>query len=364
MATVQASGENRILIRSLLFASEASVLAGTGLYSLPEHIKLDGINLRAQTGLMYFWLMESGRLTHFVSFPRETWPQHFDISPDGTRVAVIFYEVSLKDKRPHGLGCYSFSEKKWLWKWKWSQDEVEGFPQAVKILPGGRRILVLGYQSIWYYDVETGQKVYEWRRLLRDYVVWRYALRTSYLSPSGRYLVIWQEKPFEGGALWRNRDVTVWDLERGKEISRWKKPTYECVFAKFSPDEENIVFGCKDGYVREWSIRGRAPTKELKTKGGVYSLLFSPDGRLLSVESGIGTIAVFDYLRQKEVHQFAVLNKGPYSFRTMGEQYPMAFSSQGEYFALLDKGKICLYSTSTWEQKWCVDPKPPNVLND
>lgn len=348
-----------ILIKLLSFVPGGRLLAGIVTYSLPERVMVNGISLPARTGGMYFWSTQDGKLKHSVRFSKEVWPEYLDVSPDETRAAVIFYESLSDGKRPHGLGCYSLAEKRWLWKWKWDMDEIEGFPQAVKLLPNGRRILVLGYWSVWYYDVETGKKVHEWKGLLKDYDVWRYALRTSYVSPSGRYLVIWQEKPWEGLALGRmDMYVTVWDLQTGEEISRWKKPEYECEKGTFSPDEQSVIFGCKDGHIREWSIRSGTMVRELRIKTSlprwVVSVVFSPDGRFVAVKAATEDIMVFDYSTQKKLH----------TFEGSGKYNAMAFSSDGEFFALPIKGRICLYATSTWERKWCVEPRPPNIPND
>lgn len=357
--------DKEMQIESLAFVPEPPSLASMGFYSLPERITVKGVNLPKITGGFFFWSAENGRLWHSIPFSKDVRPKLFDLSPDGARVVSVFVDYGSEDKRleRHGLGCYSIAEKKWLWKWKWSQGEIDGAPLTVRFLPDGHRVLVLGLWSVWYYDAETGQKLKDWKGLLKDYTLWKYAVRTSYVSPSCRLLVIWQERPWEGIALGGvNKYVTVWDLETGKEVARWEKPKYECQIATFSPDEQSVVFGCKDGHVREWSIKTRSLTRELRISAGVHSVAFSPDGRFLSVNAGIRDITVFDYSKQKEIHQFDSPGKN-YSL-TAGEQYPMAFSPDGELFALWDKGKICLYSTSNWEQKWCVVPRPPDLPKD
>jgi predicted transglutaminase-like cysteine proteinase len=34
--------------------------------------------------------------------------------------------------------------------------------------------------------------------------------------------------------------------------------------------------------------------------------------------------------------------------------YPMAFSPDNKYFAFEKRGRLCLYDTETWKEKWCV----------
>jgi len=348
----------QINLESLSFVPGGPLLAGSGTHSLSERIVLKGISLPASRGVIYFWSTENGRLDDFVPFSKEVLPKHFDISQDGARMVVIFSDYTQKEKKSFWLGCYSLMEKRWLWKSRWGSEDNEP-PDAVKFLPSGRSILTLGYFSVWYYDAETGHRIDERKGVLKEYPVYRWALRSRYVSPSGRYLVIWQEKPYEGIAWGVNKFVTVWDLPASKEVARWRKPGYECQIATFSPDEQSVVFGCKDGYIREWSIKNQSLVRELKTSAEVLSVMFSPNGKYLAVNSGIKDITVFDYATLRKLHDS--YSPGRNYPVPVGEQYPMVFSADGESMALWDRGRICLYSTANWEQKWCVVPTPPDL---
>lgn len=350
-------------VDSLSFVSGHPLIAGSITYALSERRLLRGVSIPVLKGGIYFWSTENGRLDHSISFSKHIRPERFDISPDGSRVVVIFSDHTQPEKRSLWLGCYSIREKKWLWKSKWGSNEKE-VPQFVRFLPDGRSILTLGYFSIWYYDAETGDRINEQRALLKEYPVYRWALRSSYVGPSGRYLVIWQEKPYEGLAWGPNKFVTVWDLKGGKEVARWKKPDCECQIATFTPDEQSVVFGCNDGYAREWSIKSQSLVRELRTLGEVVSVVFSPNGKYLAVNSGRRDITVLDYATQRILQNFHSPD-GEYTV-TGGKQYPVAFSSDSELMALWDKGggRVCLYSTNTWEQKWCVVPRPLDLLQE
>jgi WD40 repeat protein len=350
----------KLALDSLFFVPGHPLIAGSITYSLSERRLVRGILIHVHKGGIYFWSTENGRLDHSVSFSKHILPERFDISRDGSRIVVIFSDHTQPEKRSLWLGCYSLLEKKWLWKSKWGSNEKE-VPQVVRFLPNGRSILTLGYFSVWYYDAETGHRINEQRALLKEYPVYRWALRSSYVSPSGRYLVIWQEKPYEGLARGMNKFVTVWDLTAGKEVARWKKPDCECQIATFTPDEQSVVFGCKDGYVRERSIKKQSLVRELKTSGEVVSVVFSPNGRYLAANSGRRDITVFDYATQRTLQNF---HSPGWEYTVIGgEQYPMAFSSDSELMALWDKGRVCIYSTITWEEKWCVVPRPPDLGN-
>ena len=359
-AVPQADG---VTISSVFFVPGNTFILGKGFYFLPERREVGGISREKITGGIWVWRTDDGRVDHFIPFPKMTWPDEVDISQDGARIAIIFFDSGQMDRKPDWLGCYSLVGKHWLWRWKWEKYETRESPRQVKFCSDSRKMLIVGYWSMWYLDADTGEEIGQRRGFLKEYPVLRWGLRSSYISPSGRYLVIWQEKPFEGIGWGLNKFVTVWDLALGKEVVRWRKPTCECEIAAFSPDEESIVFGCKDGYVREWSIKTRSLVREFSTRGNISSVVFSTDGRYLGVNSDCKEIIIFDRVTQKMVHTF--VSSGREYTQIVGEQYPMAFSSDGQLFTFRnEERKICLYSTSTWEQKWCVDPKPPHVPNE
>ena len=62
-------------------------------------------------------------------------------------------------------------------------------------------------------------------------------------------------------------------------------------------------------------------------------------------------IKIWDYSTNKLLHEFVNVIS---SNLGMGSGYPMAFSLDGKHFALEQQGKLCLYDTQTWQEKWCV----------
>jgi hypothetical protein len=63
------------------------------------------------------------------------------------------------------------------------------------------------------------------------------------------------------------------------------------------------------------------------------------------------TIRVWDYSSNKLIHEFIHVC---FSRRPMGNDYPMAFSPDGKYFAFERQGKLCLYGTQNWQERWCA----------
>jgi WD40 repeat protein len=61
-------------------------------------------------------------------------------------------------------------------------------------------------------------------------------------------------------------------------------------------------------------------------------------------------VKVFDYQTTKLIKEFI----GVTEKIKLCDVYPMAFSPDSKYFAVEKKGKICLYNTGNWKEKWCV----------
>jgi len=183
------------------------------------------------------------------------------------------------------------------------------------------------------------------------------SIRGSVLSPSGRYIVVWQEKPPPGhhilGRLIANQWVTMWDLQTKKQVARWRKPEYENICAAFTKDEKNILFGSSEGHIRMWSVEKQEIIRDWWVgETTVDYLQFSNDYRYLAI-FGAGKkfhIIIFDYPEGKEVHHF----QGFHCVHVEGDPFPMTFLDTSKFFAFADSDRVCVYDTKTWKEKWCV----------
>lgn len=301
-----------------------------------------------------FWSIESGELIRIIEFPENDGAVYLDASPDGNLLACEVLNSASRD-HPWGVACYSLTEMRWFWRKNWPKRFDE--PERVKFTPDGQRIITAGLKYIVIYDAKSGEELERFSEPLKGYSGVGLTINGRVLSPTGRYLVVWQEKPLMPdhniiGGLLINRWVTVWDLENRRQIARWRKPGYKNCSATFSPDEKNILFGSTDGYIRTWSIENREMIREWKieNQGFVDALIFSPKEYYLGVS--VGNVKICEYSDARVIHQF----KRAGFPNIVGGGYPMTFASDDKYFALgLDKRtKLCLYDTRTWERKWCI----------
>lgn len=321
--------------------------------------------------------IDDGELIHSVLLNEGESPGMIAASDDGDLVGVTY--LIWKDRyapESYGIGCYSIQERRWLWKEKWADffsDETHGdFIDRVIFRSAGRKIVAIGRKTLVIYDARTGKVLEKWKEPLKDYPVLRFGPTRSALSPSGRYLVVWQE--FDPTHLpdyiYRfrvNKEVAVWDIDQHKLVARWEKPQGQLCCAVFSPDEKQIVFGSAEGYIRIWSISEEKVVREWEAHFGkegykkypyssyFWALIISHDGKYLATRGATATgdgydVKIWDLMTGKLAHEVRDVRSGG----DFGKP-KMAFSSNGKYFACAqDRHLWCLYDTQTWGKKWCV----------
>ena len=327
--------------RSIVFVPKRKILVGVSE------------DYRTWASNMQLWSVENRKLEYTIDFsPRER-ARVIAVRPDGELMAVVFWILPEKgEKYGHtSIRCYSLSERKWAWKNDW-QSKFD-MAREVRFSPDGLRVIVIGYKNILFYDAKTGRKLDIIDEPLKDYPELPLSIRGSFVSPSGRYIVVWQEKPLPGHALlarlMANKWVTVWDLQTKKRVARWKKPKYENFCATFTQDEQNILFGSR-GHIDIWSVKEQKMIREWRLADflAVDSLKFSEDYHYLAVYGTIWNfdIMIWDFTEGKEVHHFRDVGcaDGP---------YPMTFFDGSRSFAFARKDQLCVYDTQTWKEKWC-----------
>lgn len=307
------------------------------------------------------WSLDDGRLAKSIRLGPKEGVSSVAVSHDGNLIAVATFLTET-------VGCYSLKEDKWLWKSKW----IEKSPFKVKkvlFLPGDGAILAFGQKQYVIYDAKKGEVTETKGKPLDEYASLAVCGRFYTPSPSGRYIMVWQGLCNPGhGILKRflslNRKATIWDFQKDEPVARWER-THEICAAAFSPDEKEIVIGSCDGHVSVRSLSDEKVTRSWRAHIDVQypdsdyrlgAMVFSNHGRFLATYGaggdGWGGVKVWDYREGRLIHEFHNMMYG----RGFGDEatYPMAFSADGKYFALEQQGKLCLYETRTWEEKWCT----------
>jgi len=176
---------------------------------------------------------------------------------------------------------------------------------------------------------------------------------TAY-SPDGQTLV--------SGA--NNGTVMVWDVSSGQPRGAPLAAHIAAVTAlAFSPDGQTFASGacghstddavCDQSELLVWSLDGGDPVRLVGHEGVVYSVAFSPDGRVLA-SGGCGTIDVGGTCMQGEVILWDVATGQPIGEPLIAgtrELYAVAFSPDGQLLASGSvDSRIMLWDVATHQQ--------------
>jgi eukaryotic-like serine/threonine-protein kinase len=141
--------------------------------------------------------------------------------------------------------------------------------------------------------------------------------------------------------------VYLWDLDTGREVHRWKKPSdpWRHTRLAFSAKGDLLASGGADQSVIVWDVTSRAEVAVLKGhKDVVRDVAFSPDGQWLASagESSDKTVRIWSLATRQTV---AVLDAHT------GSVYALGFNRDGKLLATgsID-GTARLWDTASWTQ--------------
>jgi WD40 repeat protein len=165
------------------------------------------------------------------------------------------------------------------------------YVNSVAFSPDGRLLASgSGYydKTIKLWEVATGSLV---RTLTghTDYV------NSVAFSPDGRLLASGSCGQRDSGGNCIQGEIKLWDVASGREVRTLSGHTDYVWSVAFSPDGRLLASGSDDRTIKLWEV---ATGREVRTLSGhtndVYSVAFSPDGRLLASGSADKTIKLWD----------------------------------------------------------------------
>jgi len=189
---------------------------------------------------------------------------------------------------------------------------------SVAFSPDGK-ILASGSadNTIKLWDVATGREI----RTLSGHTNW--VLSVAF-SPDGKILASGSCGKQEG-YLCVQGEIKLWDVARGTEIRTLRGHTSDVYSVAFSPDGKILASGSGDNTIQLWDV---AKGTLLRTLQGhtswVRSVAFSPDGKILASGSADKTIKLWDVATGREIRTL----QGHTS-----DVYSVAFSPDGKVLA-------------------------------
>jgi WD40 repeat protein len=199
--------------------------------------------------------------------------------------------------------------------------------------------------DVWFLGRGRGQE----RATFRGH---NFGVSSVAFSPDGKTLA---SAPHSGR-------VKLWDVVTGRlvrEFQWWARDSWSCV--AFSPDGTSLATGGSlndrgyyglGGTITVWDV---ATGKERVTFAGhrdrVYSLAFSPDGKLLATGGDDGKVILWDWKTGKRLALFEG-HKEPV--------HTVAFSPDGKSLASGSwRDAVCLWDVANGEQRWVHRIKGP-----
>jgi RNA polymerase sigma factor (sigma-70 family) len=151
--------------------------------------------------------------------------------------------------------------------------------------------------------------------------------------------------------------VCVWETATGKSLHEFKGHKAEVTSVAFSPDGTLVVSGSEDGTPRLWvlstgtelhTLRSYYPRENETVEGfpgGIETMAFSPDGRLLATGTVEPALRLWDVASGKLIHRFDA--------STAGSFIAVAFSPDGRMLAANNPRapSILLWEVATWQER-------------
>ena len=227
------------------------------------------------------WDLQTGRDLRTIGPPADQfWFQSFDVSPDGSSIALGGGSKAQWGKRPWGgesaVRAWDTSTGEELYHIGHELDVND-----VSFSPDGEYLVTASWDGTAKIVDRSGRVI----RVLRED---RFAFDEARFSPDGRLVAT--AATIEGSP--EAAHVTIWDWERDEVV----RTLEDAGGVAFDPSGPRIATGGLNGFVEIWDVESGSRVEVLRGPPGgpAGEPAFSPDGSRVAVPHTDGTVRLFD----------------------------------------------------------------------
>ncbi|GIK21168.1 MAG: WD40 repeat domain-containing protein [Ignavibacterium sp.] len=295
-------------------------------------------------GTIYRWNLFDGKRSILAYLGDRVWIAYMTVSHNED-----FIVVATLDNDPTRLKYFSIKEKKWLW-------EIQDLDHYwwLGFSDNDKEIIAFGNNAVYRVNAYNGVILSKTKAIHNEYSLSVHKSTGTFISPTGKYLVIWQvQETWALLDLFRrsaNKNISVWDIEEEKIVASMSLPEKGVRTATFTSDEKNVFLGCGDETIKLWSLEKNKIVNEIP--GLATYLVTSNKQNFLASgimeEDRLSKVKIWKYPEMTLIHTIE-----PYSKNYINRgRMPVNFDKTGKYFGVERDGKLYLYDTSNWEVLW------------
>ena len=299
------------------------------------------------------WKLNDGKFDTLIRIGNDELIKDLLVTKDESRVIVSVSSTEMEDY----VSCYSLSDYRMLWR-----TGNLNFENGLCLSTNDSIVIAAGSWEITVIDAISGKIRTQKRSFMKKYFLPNAGGIAVQFSPTGRYVLYWNDPKLRNINLGFGSKLNVWDLSKNKSAAVYKVPKFRVWNATFLPDEKNILIGSNKGIIKLWSFKENAIVdtwganinfyKKGKKEISEVDKIIIPkrSARYLGIYGKYYSnwaLKIFSYPDMKLLR--VVLNP---DFTDMN--WPSSFSNDGDYFIVSDKGYLKLYCTEDWRHLWSV----------